>query len=64
MADRLFAEAYNAFQKISKKISLETVDKVSELKHKIGKLERMLQEEKAEFEVLCIRFLCTSQFLG
>lgn len=42
----------NAVQQISKKKSLETVDKGSELKHKIGKLERILQEEKAEFEVL------------
>lgn len=50
IADCLFAEACNALHQISKKKSIETVDKVSELKHKIGKLERILQEEKAEFE--------------
>lgn len=50
IADCLFAEVFNALHQISKKKTLESVDKVSESKHKIGKLERILQEEKADFE--------------
>lgn len=69
-AEVLFNEVCNALYQMSEKVSgpvlQEGGTKASDLRHLVSELEGMLQKEKEEFEVGCLKFSapCSSSLLN